>query len=273
MPWLGMTLCAEPELTTPQTTLTPARGSSRRERIAGTSVMTLPSANVTSWVRCGREVWPPEPVRRTSIRSAAPVSGPSRSPTCPTSTVGSQCRLKIRSTPSSAPAAIRSRAPPGMTSSAGWKSSRTRPCSSAVGVRLGQRVGGTHQRRRVHVVPTGVRDARGLARPRVPARVVDGQRVEVGAQRHERTLVTEVGDQPGLAGAGDPPSGAGDLCGRELGGAPLGPRELGVLVQVTAQVDQLVGAASRRRRRRRARLRERWRRDWEGQDATSQGRG
>ena len=44
---------------------------------------------------------------------------------------GSQCRPKIRLTPSSAPARIDISAPPGMISSAGWKISRTRPGSSA----------------------------------------------------------------------------------------------------------------------------------------------
>ena len=39
-----MTLWAEPARTMPQTTLTPARGSRRRDRIAGSSVTTLPSA-------------------------------------------------------------------------------------------------------------------------------------------------------------------------------------------------------------------------------------
>ena len=48
----------------PQTTLTPARGSSRRESTAGSSVTSLPSAKVRSSVRCGREVCPPLPLEQ-----------------------------------------------------------------------------------------------------------------------------------------------------------------------------------------------------------------
>ena len=129
MPACGMTLGAEPARTIPQTTETPARGSRRRLRIAGSSVMSLPSAKVRSSVRCGREVCPPLPTTRTVSESAAPVSGPSRSPIRPTSRLGSQCRPKTWSTSRSAPAASRCSAPPGMTSSAGWKSRRTRPGS------------------------------------------------------------------------------------------------------------------------------------------------
>ena len=80
-------------------------------------------------MRCGREVWPPLPISRTVSASAAPVSGPSRRPRRPTSRLGSQCRPKTWETPSSAPAEISCSAPPGMTSSAGWNSSRTRPGS------------------------------------------------------------------------------------------------------------------------------------------------
>ncbi len=114
----------------PHTTLTPARGSRRRLRMAGSSVITLPRAKVRSSVRCGREVWPPLPMSRTVSASAAPVSGPSRRPMLPTSRLGSQWRPNTWLTSSSAPVEIRCSAPPGMTSSAGWNSSRTRPGSS-----------------------------------------------------------------------------------------------------------------------------------------------
>jgi hypothetical protein len=60
----------------------------------------------------------------------ADVIAPTRVPTRPTSSRGSQCSPKIDWTPSSPPAAITSSAPPGMTSSAGWNTSRTRPGSS-----------------------------------------------------------------------------------------------------------------------------------------------
>ncbi len=129
-PESGITLPARPASTRPQTTLTPARGSSRRESTAGSSVTIFASANVRSSVRWGRLVWPPLPVSRISRLSAAPVIGPSRRPTRPTSMVGSQWRQKMRLTSSSAPRFISREAPPGMTSSAGWKRSRTRPVSS-----------------------------------------------------------------------------------------------------------------------------------------------
>ena len=79
-PWSGMTLGAEPACRLPHTTLTPARGSIRRLSTAGSSVVTLASAKVRSPVRCGRLVWPPVPVSRTSTRSAALVSGPEPQP-------------------------------------------------------------------------------------------------------------------------------------------------------------------------------------------------
>ena len=91
--------------------------------------MTVPRACTKSAVRCGREVWPPGEVRRSSSRSAAAVMGPMRVPTRPTASRGSQCRPKIRSTPSRPPAAMTSSAPPGVASSAGWKMNLTRPGS------------------------------------------------------------------------------------------------------------------------------------------------
>ena len=51
-----MTFGAYPAWTRPQTRLTPARGSIRRDSTAGSSVMTFASANVRSSVRCGRRV-------------------------------------------------------------------------------------------------------------------------------------------------------------------------------------------------------------------------
>ena len=56
--------------------------------------------------------------------------GPGLTATLPTSSRGSQCSAKIRDTPASAPAAIASIAPPGISSSAAWKISRTPTGSS-----------------------------------------------------------------------------------------------------------------------------------------------
>ena len=65
-----------------------------------------------------------------SIESAAEVIGPGMIATRPVASRGSQCSAKIRDTPVSAPAAIASIAPPGMSSSAAWKISRTPTGSS-----------------------------------------------------------------------------------------------------------------------------------------------
>ena len=65
-----------------------------------------------------------------SIESAAEVIGPAVMATRPTARRGSQCRAKIRDTPVSAPAAMASSAPPGISSSAAWKISRTPTGSS-----------------------------------------------------------------------------------------------------------------------------------------------
>ena len=134
MPSSGMAFAAVPALTRPQTRLRLDRGSTRRDSAAGSSVMIFPSANTRSAVRCGRAVCPPGPVTRTVILSHAAVIGPLLVPILPTSSRGSQCSAKILSTDAMPPAASTSSAPPG-TSSAGWKISRTRPCSRPAAAR------------------------------------------------------------------------------------------------------------------------------------------
>ena len=79
-------------------------------------------------MRCGRAVWPPGPCIDTLIRSAPAVIGPERNPSRPTSILGSQCNAKTRCRPSISPSASTSRDPPGVSSSAGWKISRTERC-------------------------------------------------------------------------------------------------------------------------------------------------
>ena len=111
----GIAFAALPARTEPQVRLTPDRGSSRRPSTAGTWVITWPSANTTSAVRCGRDVCPPGPRSVTWTWSEADVIGPIRVPRCPTSTLGSQCSAKIVLTPSSPPAPITSIEPPGPT--------------------------------------------------------------------------------------------------------------------------------------------------------------
>ena len=55
---------------------------------------------------------------------------PTRTPTWPTRSFGSQCTAKMRSTPLRAPNSMTSGAPPSMTSSAGWKMKRNGTGSS-----------------------------------------------------------------------------------------------------------------------------------------------
>ena len=113
----------------PQTTETPLRTSTRRDSTAGTLTAICARAKTSSSVRCGREVWPPRPVSSILMVSEAEVMAPIRVPILPTSIRGSQCRARIRGTPSRTPCSMQLWAPPGMVSSAGWKMIRTVPRS------------------------------------------------------------------------------------------------------------------------------------------------
>ena len=77
---------------------------------------------------------------------------------------GSQCRANAREAPSSTPEATTSMAPPGMVSSAGWK---TQPHRAGQAVERGQGGATPSSDGRVHVVPAGVAQAlagRGVGR-------------------------------------------------------------------------------------------------------------
>ncbi|ROP35137.1 hypothetical protein EDD40_0358 [Saccharothrix texasensis] len=117
--------------TRPHAGTVPDRGSTRRASSAGSPVATTPSACTTSQSSSLRRPAPHAPTRSSSM-AHADVTGRTPMPTRPTGTVGSQCRPKIRSTPSTPCAAITSCDPPG-SSSAGWNSSRTRPGSTEAG--------------------------------------------------------------------------------------------------------------------------------------------
>ena len=130
VPVCGMALAATPALTAPHTITVLLRGSMRRDSTPGTPVISVPSAYTRSPVRCGRDVCPPWLCSVSSMWSAAEVIGPARTATRPTASRGSQCSAKMRDTPVSAPAAIASTAPPGISSSAAWKISRTPTGSS-----------------------------------------------------------------------------------------------------------------------------------------------
>ena len=90
-----------------------------------------------------------------------------------------------------------------------------------------------------------------VLRPRVVASVVDGQRVEVGAQRDERAGRRRRARRSGRSwAAAGRQAGLLEPVGDQGGGALLLPGQLGVGVQVAAERDQLVRRARRRRRRR-----------------------
>ena len=128
--WVGITLAASPATTAPNTRKRSA-GSAARARQGGRSRTTRAAASTRSTVSCGRAVWPPGPLSTISTRSAAAVNAPVRTPTWPTSSLGSQCSPYTESMPSSSPDSITSTAPPGTCSSAGSKISRTRRPSSS----------------------------------------------------------------------------------------------------------------------------------------------
>ena len=120
-----------------------------------------------------------------------------------------------------------------MTSSAGWKISRTRPGSwSAIAA---QREAGAEQRRGVQVVAAGVRDALDRAGPRVVGAVVDRERVEVGAQRDER---------PGP----EPMSTIRPLRGSGVGTRPTWSSRLAITEVVRSSAQDSSGWACRSRR-------------------------
>ena len=175
--------------------------------------------------------------------SAAPVSGPSRSPTRPTSMVGSQCRQKMRldaveraERPSAAGAAGHDLLG-GLEQQPHAPGQQPAACTSASARPAPSRAGG------VDVVTAGVGDARrpGCATGRSVS-VVDRQRVEVGAQRHQPAAVAEVGDQARVAGARSrrQPTCVEAVATRSVVRRPR-PGQLGVGVQVAAQVDEVVG--------------------------------
>ena len=106
-------------------------------------------------------------------------------------------------------------------------------------MQLGKREAGTDQPRGVHVVPTGVRDARTGAHPRIARQVLNGQRVEVSAERHDRAHVADLGDQAARRHRGDRESSQLEALGNEGSGALLVPGELGVGMQVATQLEEL----------------------------------
>ncbi len=178
--------------------------------MAGSSVITLPSAKVRSSVRCGREVWPPLPVSADVER----VGGAGERALAQADRADVEARVAVQAEDARRRRRARRRAiscsaPPGMTSSAGWNSSRHAAGSSPRGVRPRPSASaGADQRGGVHVVAAGVRDAGDGAAP-------TGRRSGRGtgsASRSARSATTgalgaDLGDQAAALEPGDPPAG------------------------------------------------------------------
>ena len=182
----GMTLTARPASSRPHTTLTPARGSSRRDRTAGSSVTILPSAKVRSSVRCGRLVCPPLPVSRIARLSAAPVIGPSRSPTVPTSrsgrSAGRRCGHVVEGAELHQPRGAAGHDLLGRLEQQPHPPGQQTLARAPRPARGRRRAAPSVWTSWPHAWATPV----DLALPRVGGRVVDGQGVEVGTQRDPR---------------------------------------------------------------------------------------
>ena len=88
----------------PTSATRPLRGSTRRDSTAGSRWPACRGRRRGPAVRCGREVWPPMPVRATSTWSTRRGDGPDlAAPIWPTSVRGSQCSAKISVTSVAAP--------------------------------------------------------------------------------------------------------------------------------------------------------------------------
>ena len=72
----GIAFATDPAWTEPHISETPLRGSTRRDSTSWVVVASSPRAPMMSWVRCGRDVWPPTPVRVMSTWSTAEVMAP-----------------------------------------------------------------------------------------------------------------------------------------------------------------------------------------------------
>ena len=107
------------------------------------------------------------------------------------------------------------------------------------GVQSGQRVSRAHEGGGVHVVPAGVGHPGHRRAPGIVGDLLDRERVEVGAQADGPLPRAEVGDEPGGAQPLQPPPDGLQVPGDHVGGAVLGPGQLGVGVEVAPQADQL----------------------------------
>ena len=252
-PRCGMTFAAEPACDDAPHHAHPRARVEAARQDAGQLGGDLASAKVRSPVRCGRRGVAAGALRRTSSVSAAPVIGPSRRPTWPTSTLGSQCSAKIRLDAVERAELHQVQRAAGHDLLGGLEEQPDPAGQQPAGVRLGQGQGGAEQGRGVDVVAAGVGDAGHGAGPRVDRGVLHRQRVEVGPQRHQRARSRRGRRRARSAAAGSPatrPARAAAPAARSSASPPRtarggragrgGGRELGVVL-----VDDGVDAARR----------------------------
>ena len=196
-PVAGITLCAEPARTIPHTTLTPARGSRRRDRIDGQLGDDLGQrvGQVLGQVRArgvaaGAGQGHVEVVGRAGDRALAQAD-----PADVQGRVAVQAEDPL-DTVERAQLDQRQRAAGHHL--LGGLEEQPDPAGQQPGVvDAAERDRGADQGGGVHVVAAGVGDALDGAGPRVRGEVGHRQRVEVGAQRDDRPGVADLGDQAG----------------------------------------------------------------------------
>ena len=232
-----MALPAVPAATAPHTSDIPARGSTRRDTIAGTSTMTLPRAYTRSAVSCGRAVWPPGPGQDDVDR----VAGGGDGPDAQADVARAQTRVAVqredrRDVVDGADLDRFQRTAGHLF--LGRLEDQPHPAGQVTG--RDQRGRGADQRRGVDVVAAGVADADVARTVGHVLGVEDRQRVDVRPQRHRPIARADVAQHPGAAGEvarrqAEPAQVLGDLLRR----AVLLVTQLGVRVQVAAELDQL----------------------------------
>ena len=193
-------------------------------------------------MRCGRDVWPPRPASVTWMRSDAPVIGPStKADVTYVEPWGRSAARRCARHPSGRHRRAACSAPPGMTSSAGWKIRRT---PTGQGLQLVKPRPAPRPRRQDQ--RCGRRDRRrGRRRARSSAKASDVVSCTGRASRSARSAT--IGPSFGPMSA-DQSGTVEPLVGNpvlvhprrdDVGRAFLVPRELGKGVQIAAQLDEV----------------------------------
>ncbi len=242
----GMALATEPAWIDPHISETPLRGSTRRDNTSWVVVASAPSAPTMSWVRCGREVCPPRPLRVMVTWSTAEVIGPTLRASL--ADVGPRIavqRVDLGQILQHSPVDRVQRA--AGTGLLGRLEDQPDAAGQQVQVaEPGQHQSRADQDRGVHVVPAGVADAR-ISRAIADVLAVgDGQRIDVGAQSDHAGGEVEAVRQHVAVRAGADRQHLGDQAGPlefvddDAGGPILGVTDLGIGVQIAADADQPV---------------------------------